>query len=424
MVMSVNTNIAAMNAYRNLSTTNNAMSKSLERLSSGYRINRAADDAAGLAISEGLRSQIGGLTQAVRNTQDGTSVVQTAEGALSESTSILQRMRDLSVQASNSGSLNTTATASIQKEMGQLKQELDRIANTTTFNGTKLLDGSFNGTFQVGANAGQTINVTVGTAMGSTGLGVGGVDVTAVGAYTAQAASGTAGGAAATTASSAAASVLTITAKTSDGFGASATQSSFQALTGTITFAGKTLDLSTVDYSSVGSTGASASGLAALNAAATALWGSAASSAFAHTSSGATDSITFTGFAQTGFAGAGGVAISSNGTTYSAQDIANATVSFAAGTGASTAITAIDKAITTVSSMRADLGAKQNRFEHTINNLNTTIENTTASESRIRDTDMASEMTRFTRSQVLTQAGTAMLAQANQSTQSILKLLG
>jgi flagellin-like hook-associated protein FlgL len=277
----------------------------------------------------------------------------------------------------------------------------------------------------VGANAGQTINVTVGTAMGSTGLGVNGVDVTTVGAYTANAASGTAGGVSATTASSGAASVLTITGKTSDAFGASATQSSFQALTGTITFAGKTLDLSTVDYSSVGATGASASGLAALNAAATAVWGSAASSAFAHTSSGSTDSLTFTGFAnQAGYTGAGGVAVQANGTTYTAQDNANATVSFAAGTGASTAISAIDKAITTVSSIRADLGAKQNRFEHTINNLNTTIENTTASESRIRDTDMASEMTSFTRSQVLTQAGTAMLAQANQSTQSILKLLG
>ena len=426
MVMSVNTNIAAMNAYRNLSTTNNAMSKSLERLSSGYRINRAADDAAGLAISEGLRSQIGGLTQAVRNTQDGTSVVQTAEGALSESTSILQRMRDLSVQASNGGSLNSTATASIQKEMGQLKQELDRIANTTTFNGTKLLDGSFNGSFQVGANAGQTINVTVGTAMGSTGLGVNGVDVTSVGAYSPQAASGTAGGASVTTASSAAASVLTITATSSDGFGASASQSSFQALTGTITFAGKTLDLSTVDYSGVGATGASASGLQALNAAATAGWGSAASSAFQHVAgtSGATDSISFTGFDQSGFTSGGGKSVQANGSTYTAQDNANATVSFAAGTGASTAISAIDKAITTVSSVRADLGAKQNRFEHTINNLNTTIENTTASESRIRDTDMASEMTSFTRAQVLTQAGTAMLAQANQSTQSILKLLG
>src|SRR6195952_4694500 len=198
MVMSVNTNIAAMNAYRNLSTTQNSMSKSLERLSSGFRINRAADDAAGLAISEGLRSQIGGLTPAVRKTQDGTSVVQTAEGALSESTSILQRMRDLSVQASNSGSLNGTATASIQKEIGQLNQELDRIAGTTTFNGTKLLDGTFNGSFQVGANSGQTINVTIGTAMGSTGLGVNGVDVTAVGGYTPTAASGTVGGASST----------------------------------------------------------------------------------------------------------------------------------------------------------------------------------------------------------------------------------
>src|SRR6476620_8632831 len=181
MGLSVNTNIAAMNAYRNLSATNDAMAKSLERLSSGYRINRAADDAAGLAISEGLRSQIGGLTQAVRNTQDGTSVVQTAEGALNETTSILQRMRDLSVQASNGGSLNDDAKASIQKEIGQLKQELTRISDTTTFNGTKLLDGKFNGTFQVGANAGETISVgigSVGKGMDAAGLGVSGVDVT------------------------------------------------------------------------------------------------------------------------------------------------------------------------------------------------------------------------------------------------------
>src|ERR1700712_6077811 len=169
MVMSVNTNIAAMNAYRNLSQTNNAMSKSLERLSSGFRITRGADDAAGLAISEGLRSQIGGMTQAVRNTQDGTSVVQTAEGALSETTSILQRMRDLSVQASSSGSLNDDAKASIQKEMSQLKSELTRISDTTQFNGTKLLDGKFNGTFQVGANAGETISVNIGKAASAKG---------------------------------------------------------------------------------------------------------------------------------------------------------------------------------------------------------------------------------------------------------------
>src|SRR3954462_1243250 len=150
MGMSVNTNVAAINAYRNLSNTQNSMSKSLERLSSGYRINKAADDAAGLAISEGLRSQIGGLTQAVRNTQDGVSVVQTAEGALSETTSVLQRMRDLAVQAANRGSLNDDARAGIQSELDQLTGELTRIADTTTFNGTALLDGSYDGTFQVG----------------------------------------------------------------------------------------------------------------------------------------------------------------------------------------------------------------------------------------------------------------------------------
>ena len=143
MGLRVNNNIAALNAYRNLSVTDGQMQKSLEKLSSGYRINRAADDAAGLAISEGLRSQIGGLKVAVRNTQDGISVVQTAEGALTETHSILQRMRDLSVQASNSGGLNDEAKGNIQSEISQLKSELNRIADTTTFNGTKLLDGNY-----------------------------------------------------------------------------------------------------------------------------------------------------------------------------------------------------------------------------------------------------------------------------------------
>jgi flagellin len=271
MGLSVQTNVAAMNAYRNLSTSNDAMATSLERLSSGYRINRAADDAAGLAISEGLRSQIGGLTQAVRNTQDGISVVQTAEGALDETTSILQRMRDLAVQASNGGALNSAAKDNIQKEVLQLQSELTRISDTTNFNGTKLLQGDYAGSFQVGADAGQTIEVTIGD-MSATGLAVDTVDV--------------------------------------------------------------------------GSTG-----------------------------------------------------------------------------DPSGAITAIDDAIALVSAQRADLGAFQNRFDHTINNLNVAIENTTASESRIRDTDMASEMTSYTSNQVLVQAGTAMLSQANSSTQSILKLL-
>src|SRR5687768_13635345 len=194
------------------------MSKSLEKLSSGFRINRAADDAAGLAISEGLRSQIGGLKVAVRNTQDGISVVQTAEGALTETHSILQRMRDLSVQASNTGGLNDDAKGNIQSEIVQLKSELDRIASTTTFNGKKLLDGSFSANFQVGANAGETISVAIGTAMGATGLGVNGVDVSAAGAYGASAAAAAGKAHISTAASDGAAAVMTITAKGTDLF--------------------------------------------------------------------------------------------------------------------------------------------------------------------------------------------------------------
>src|SRR3954453_18225584 len=246
MGLVVNTNIAALNSYRNLSVTDGQMNKSLEKLSSGFRINRAADDAAGLAISEGLRSQIGGLKVAVRNTQDGISVVQTAEGALTETHSILQRMRDLSVQASNSGGLNSDAKANIQSEIVQLKAELDRVASTTTFNGKKLLDGTFNSAFQVGANAGETIAVNIGTAMGAAGLGVNGVDVTAQGAYT----TATAAAAGKVNVSTAAAdnqrAVLTIPAKTGDFF---ASASGYQNLTGTISFGGKSLDLGSIDYS-------------------------------------------------------------------------------------------------------------------------------------------------------------------------------
>lgn len=423
MGLSVNTNIAAMNAYRNLSATNDKMSQSLERLSSGYRINKASDDAAGLAISEGLRSQIGGMTQAVRNTQDGTSVVQTAEGALNETTSILQRMRDLSVQASSSGSLNDDAKASIQKEMSQLKSELTRIADTTTFNGTKLLDGHYTGTFQVGANAGETISVNIGKAMGAKGLGVDGVDVTGKGLYD-NGASG-AGSVATTNAGSGAASLVFSAASGQKDFeGASGDVTSFENLTGQISFGGKTFDLGSVDYSNAdgdnnsATTPTAANALTALNAAAKAALG-LSSDPF----SASGGSLTFAVADKVdGYTDAGGVAV--DGANATAEEISAATPTFSGATGASDAIKAIDAAINSVSSQRADLGAIQNRFEHTVNNLNTAIENTTASESRIRDTDMASEMTNFTQAQVLMQAGTAMLAQANQSTQSILKLLG
>jgi flagellin len=291
VALTVNTNIAAMNAYRNLSVTNDAMNQSMQRLSSGYRINSAADDAAGLAISEGLKSQIGGLTVAVRNTQDGISVAQTAEGALNETTAILQRMRDLAVQSSNGGSNDATAQDAANQEFGQLKSELDRIQGTTAFGGQKLLDGSYNGTFQVGANdtSAERINVDLSTSAMSS-----------------------------------------------------------------LTSGGSTAGISGVNTSGLGLSGA---------------------------------------------------------------DISSTS-------GAQAAISALDNAINGVSTVRAYLGATQNRFEHTVNNLNTAIQNTTAANSRIVDTDMAQEMTNFSKSQVLVQAGTAMLAQANQSSQSILKLLG
>jgi len=391
MGMSVNTNIASMNAYRNLSSTQDSMSKSLERLSSGFRINRAADDAAGLAISEGLKSQIGGLTQAVRNTQDGTSVTQTAEGALNETTSILQRMRDLSVQASNDGGLNDDAKTSIQKEMGQLKQELTRISTTTTFNGTKLLDGSFTGkTFQVGANAGETISVNIAGGASASALGVSGVDVTvaptgATTATTTNAVAGTAGNVQTT-------------------LGDFTTAAAFDTLSGTLTVGGKSLDLDSVVY---GANDNAAARLTTLQTAVTAAFGSTLTVAAGTTPA---TSLKFSGAAPA--AGS------------SADAVNAASPKFAQASGASDAITKIDAAIKNVSGLRADLGAIQNRFDHTINNLNVAIENTTASNSRIRDTDMAAEMSKFTRSQVLTQAGTSMLAQANQSTQSILKLLG
>jgi flagellin-like hook-associated protein FlgL len=394
MGLRVNNNIAALNAYRNLSVTDGQMSKSLEKLSSGFRINRAADDAAGLAISEGLRSQIGGLKVAVRNTQDGISVVQTAEGALTETHSILQRMRDLSVQAANDGGLNTEAKKNIQSEISQLKAEINRISDTTTFNGKKLLDGSFTANFQVGANKGETIAVAVGSVgagMDTTGLGVNGVDVTAASALTV-----TQTGAVADDQGTPAAGTNVITGD----FTQAAT---FDTLKGTIAANGKTFDLSSVKYLA-GDTAAQR--LTKLNAAAQTALGTASGTPF---TTQTTVSLTFTGDTP---------AVGST-----AAQAAKASPVYSGASGASAAIDLLDTAIKTVSTQRADLGAIQNRFDHTITNLNVAVENLTASESRIRDADMAQEMVQFTRNQILSQAGTAMLAQANQASQGVLSLL-
>jgi flagellin len=266
MSLRINTNVEAFNAHRNLSSTSDKIAKSMERLSSGLRINRASDDAAGLAISEKMRGQIGGLDQAKRNAQDGISLVQTAEGALTEVHSILQRVRTLAVQYQN-GTVGTDDKAAIDAEVGQLTTELGAIGTRADFNGTKLLNAAGTVTFQVGANDSESTTV----------------------------------------------SLVSLGAK-------------LGSITGATTLSGITLS-------------------------------------------------------------------------------------------------SIDAAIKSVSQTRADFGAVQNRLEHTLNSLSVTQENLTASESRIRDVDMAQEMVSLTKNQVLSQAGTAILSQANQASQGVLSLL-
>mgnify|MGYP004492419823 CR=1 FL=1 len=275
--MRINTNVAAMNTYSRLTAANTAKANSLAKLSSGSRINKAGDDAAGLAISEKMKSQIGGLTQAKRNAQDGISLVQTAEGALNETHSILERMRDLAVQGGN-GTLTKDDRASINKELNALHQELTRISSTTEFNTQKLFaakgkNNTF--TFQIGANSGQTLAVTIGAMDGESLL---------------------------------------------------------------------------------------------------------------------------------------------------VSDLANFKLGDD-GKNAGTMISKIDLAIAKVSDQRAALGAVQNRLEHTINNLTATNENLSDANSRIRDVDMAEEMMTFTKSNILSQAATSMLAQANAMPNSVLNLL-
>ena len=401
MGLRINQNIAAQNAYRNLSVTDGQMSKSLEKLSSGFRINRAADDAAGLSISEGLRSQVGGLKQAVRNAQDGISVAQTAEGALNETTSILQRMRDLSVQAANGGSNDSEAKAAAQKEFGQLNEELDRISNTTSFGKSKLLDGSFGNGNKVGdgtkvttlPTGAQTFNITkIGDkdltaapivvtteaiAAGASAKDVADAMNTAIKkALTDQTAGNPAAGQGFT------GNEVSVSAEVA----ADATGASFK-VTGSKSF---TLD---GDMSAIGvTTGASAS-----------------------------DPKANTGQFQVGANSGETLSISIG--AVSSKSLGTNALDLTAVGGADKAIEALDKAITSVSDTRATLGAYQNRFEHTINNLNVSVENLSASESRIRDTDMAQEMVAFTRNQILTQAGTSMLSQANQASQNVLSLL-
>lgn len=379
MGMQINTNVAALNAYRNLSNTQNDLSKSLEKLSSGLRINRAADDAAGLAISEGLRSQVNGLAVAARNAQDGISVIQTAEGSLTEAHSILQRLRDLAVQAGNDSNSVNSRTA-LKNEADELVAELGRISESTNFNGIKLLDGSA-GTlnFQVGAD-GDTAS-QIGVNLGSANI-----------ASTAAALSVNNGSTFAIADLSLVDGVQTFTAE--DGAGNAVATASVDLGAAA---AGRTLD--DVVSSLNADTNFARNFTASKND---------AGELVVKSNTGAV--------VDTGTGPGAGVAGGTEG--------AAAAIDFSTAAGAQSAITAISAQIDSISAARANLGAQQNRFESTINSLNVSRENLAAAESRIRDTDMAAEMVNFSRANILAQAGTAMLAQANASTQGVLQLLG
>jgi flagellin len=381
--MSINTNIAANNSYRNLTNTQNDLSKSLEKLSSGLRINRAADDAAGLAISEGLKSQVGGLTVASRNAQDGISVIQTAEGSLSEVHSILQRIRDLAVQAGNDSN-NTTSRAAITTEVTALTTELTRLSDATNFNGTKLLDGSKSSlSFQVGADAAASSQISVDL----TGANIKGL-------------------AAALTTGSAGAVVAVATPTLVTG-----------AQQFTITN-GATVSHTTVTLGAAGTYNDVSDVAAALNADAGFKQGLVASV-------NASNKLVVTALNGGTVVGGGTTAVHASAGTGLAVSTAGSAgaLDFSTASGAAAAITAVDAQITGVSTARAQLGAAQNRFESVIRNLSVSKENLSAAGSRIRDTDMAEEMVKFTRANILSQAGTAMLAQANQTTAGVLQLL-
>ncbi len=386
MAAIINTNVIALNAQRNLNSSQNALATTLQRLSSGLRINSAKDDAAGLAISERMTSQIRGLNQAVRNANDGISMSQTAEGALGEIGNNLQRIRELAVQSGNASNSVSDRTA-LNNEVQQLKAEIDRVASTTAFNGIKLLDGTFtNQAFQVGANVGETITIS--------------------GLVNAQSAS-----------------LGTSTTTTANVTGIAAT--AFTATTDDI-IAGA-LKINGVDVGAITAGGTAPLQGAAVAAAINLVSGTSNVTASADAAglvtltntSGGTTTVAMSGTATT--ARTGLTAATTAVTTASVVGFAGVNVSTTA--GAENAISSMDSALSALNAARADLGAYQNRFSSAVSNLQTTAENLSASRSRIVDTDFAAETAVLSRNQVLQQAGTAMLAQANALPQSVLALL-
>ncbi|KJS85393.1 MAG: hypothetical protein JM58_08750 [Peptococcaceae bacterium BICA1-8] len=503
--MRINNNLMAMNTHRQLGMGQVAGAKSMEKLSSGLRINRAGDDAAGLSISEKMRSQIRGLSQASSNAQDGISLLQTAEGALGETHAILQRMRELAVQSATDTNTDDDRSK-IQSEVNELAKEITRISNTTEFNTQNLLAGGLNNTFHVGANAGQNVALSI-SKMDASSLGVaGGITSTA---YTAGANAGefnvstsaenlngyyintakvaavnsavvnTGGGAAgavdaasftgsadttfkvrATATNDVGAGVMEVTAAeySIDGGNTwSNTAVTNGAGTSTVTIQGVTLtiaddagnvdDTSTwtwtsdaqymnVQIGTAANGGTVGSTVKMYNDQTSVTVGESATDRVATVALKTDFATTFADVAATGTTYAAGSSIAMVQTTLASTAAVvdadgNVTTDAVTQKGlnvssqgtANNAITTINSALETVSSERSKLGAMQNRFEHTIKNLDTSAENLQASESRIRDVDMAKEMMNFTKTNILTQAAQAMLAQANQAPQGVLQLL-
>ena len=387
----INTNVMSLNAQRNLSTNSADLGTTIQRLSSGLRINSAKDDAAGLAISERFTTQIRGMDQAARNANDGISLSQTAEGAMGEIGNNLQRIRELAVQSRNATNSLSDRQA-LNKEAQQLKAEIDRVAGQAEFNGVKLLDGSFQDqTFQVGANQGETINIS----------GIVDASSAALGTWT---------------------SVDTTTYTTS--VAGAATTADTDLAAGDLTING-------VDIGAVtGDTTAALQGAAV----ATAINLKTSETGVTATADGSTGIITLTSTSEEGITVGG--ADSATGAGLTAEATA-ATANTVAGTeqtgfggldistaeGADAAMLAMDAALTAINTARADMGAVQNRFSSVVANLSSNVENLSAARSRIQDTDFAKETAALTRNQILQQAGTAMLAQANQAPQGVLSLL-
>lgn len=464
MAQTINTNIASLTAQRNLNQSQQALNTSLERLSSGLRINSAKDDAAGLAISERFTAQIRGLDQAVRNSNDGISMVQTAEGALDEVTTNLQRIRELAVQSANATN-SSSDRAALQLEVAQLISEIDRVATQTSFNGVKLLDGSFSSqAFQVGANAGETISVSSIASARSSSMGqsvaatstvtlsgaVSGLSINSASISS----TGDARDFAAAVNNSSAGVTATANANTAtganmadDGTGAEGTLTINGVTTSSVALTGTTATDRVALVDAINAISA-ATGVTATNtgADATGITLEAADGrnievALNQTTAGGADGFVAgtvginagTDYGTVSLSSDAAIEVSGTVTNTSlstgtiaatATGVAVSNLDISSVSGANDALASIDAALSTINNSRANLGSIQNRFESVVRSLQTTSENLSASRSRIQDADFAAETAALTKGQILQQAGTAMLAQANSLPQNVLSLLG